>query len=214
MGALTFQYNPNLAAVDMKDQIPMSTLVLIITLITVLICFILTVIVTFSLERERKTLFKRLDSEYEKLQVETDKSDKLLLNILPPHVTDRIKGGEQVCDKFTSTIIFSDICGFTSMSHSMHPEEIVEMLNELFTDFDEALSIYGIEKIKTIGDAYMAVAGLNNEDDHAQRCLEFGIQMIHSVKMYNARKNRNLRIRIGLNSGDVVAGVIGSKKFT
>ncbi|KAL0491227.1 adenylate cyclase [Acrasis kona] len=88
------------------------------------------------------------------------------------------------------------------------------MLNEIFTEFDEALLQYGVEKIKTIGDAYMVVSGLIPRPDHAVCCLEFGIHMINTLTLYNHRHNSNIGIRVGINTGRVVAGVIGSKKFT
>jgi adenylate cyclase len=215
MGALSFVYNPALESVDMATMVQPATLVLVVTFVTVVICFLMIMAVTISLAREKKSLFARLNLEYDRVQIEKDKSDNLLLNILPESIANRIKKGDQVCDEFKeTTILFSDICGFTAMSDHMPPSEIVNMLNEIFTEFDEYLVKYGVEKIKTIGDAYMVVCGLWDEEDHAERCIEFGLHMINTVNLYNYRHDTNIKIRVGLNTGRVVAGVIGSKKFT
>jgi class 3 adenylate cyclase len=110
--------------------------------------------------------------------------------------------------------LFADIVGFTTISAKMRPEDVVHMLNDLISDFDKACAECGVEKIKTIGDAYMAVAGLpERAPDHAERVVKFAIRMFESVKAYNEAHGTDLNIRVGINSGPVVAGVIGTSKF-
>ncbi|KAL0478812.1 adenylate cyclase [Acrasis kona] len=213
MGAITFMYSKDINTVTTAIQT--NVLVLSITFATVTICFAMIVVVSLSLYQRQTRLFDKLNNEYSKVQDERQKSELLLLNILPKHISERIKKGDVVCDDMDNvTILFCDICGFTSMSNDMPPAVIVSMLNELFTEFDDSLESYGVEKIKTIGDAYMIVSGIVPTPNHAECCLEFGIQMINTVRSYNELHGTNIGIRVGLNTGRVIAGIIGSKKFT
>jgi adenylate cyclase len=111
-------------------------------------------------------------------------------------------------------VVFSDIVGFTSMSSKLTAEEVVSFLNELFGMFDNLAEAHGLEKIKTIGDAYMAVAGVPSPlEDHADRAARMGLGMIDALAEYNARTGADIQVRIGIHSGHVVAGVIGKNKF-
>ena len=143
-------------------------------------------------------------------------NESLLLNILPSPVAARLKGGESViADHFADvTVLFADLVGFTVLSGQRPPDEIVNMLNDLFRRFDAIAHRLGIEKIKTIGDAYMAVAGLPTAyPDHARRMAEMALNMIEEVARFGRDHGLETSLRIGLNSGPVVAGVIGSTKF-
>ena len=143
-------------------------------------------------------------------------NESLLLNILPRPIAQRLKSGEEkIADAFHNvSVLFADIVGFTTISAKMRPEDVVHMLNDLISDFDKACAECGVEKIKTIGDAYMAVAGLpERAPDHAERVVKFAIRMFESVKAYNEAHGTDLNIRVGINSGPVVAGVIGTSKF-
>ena len=143
-------------------------------------------------------------------------NESLLLNILPRAIAQRLKTGEErIADAFDNvSVLFADIVGFTTISAKMRPEDVVHMLNDLISDFDKACADCGVEKIKTIGDAYMAVAGLpERTPDHAERVVRFAIRMFESVKAYNETHGTDLNIRVGINSGPVVAGVIGTSKF-
>jgi class 3 adenylate cyclase len=112
------------------------------------------------------------------------------------------------------TVLFGDLVGFTVLSSEISAAEIVDVLNGLFSRFDEAASELGIEKIKTIGDCYMAVCGLPRPcSDHAQRMARMALRMVEATQEYGSEKGLNLAMRIGLNSGPVVAGVIGTSKF-
>lgn len=150
------------------------------------------------------------------LEKEKEKTSDLLLNILPKAIARKLTE-EQVgiiADEYEASIIFADIVNFTGWSKNLDPKELVFHLNELFTQFDFLTEKYNIEKIKTIGDNYMAACGLPERNEyHADNLIKFGIEMIEILEEVNRRKNLNLKMRIGINSGKVVAGVIGAKKF-
>lgn len=150
------------------------------------------------------------------LEAEKQTSDRLLLNVLPAPIATRLKQGEGVIvDRFEAvTVLFADIVGFTALSARTSPEALVAMLDELFTRFDALADRHGLEKIKTIGDAYMVVAGVPEKtDDHAVRMARMGLDMLATLADYAATNSVELTIRIGIHSGPVVAGVIGRNKF-
>jgi class 3 adenylate cyclase len=143
-------------------------------------------------------------------------SERLLLNVLPGAIADRLKAGESVIvDRFDSvSVLFADIVGFTRFASQTSPELLVTMLNELFSMFDKLAERHGIEKIKTIGDAYMVVAGVPHPvADHATAIAHMALDMIAAIEEYSKRTQLNLAIRVGIHTGSVVAGVIGTKKF-
>ena len=114
----------------------------------------------------------------------------------------------------SSTTLFADIVGFTEMSEKLSPEELVMMLNEIFSRFDNLTEKHSIEKIKTIGDAYMVVGGIPKyREDHAEAVAEMALDMMSTMTEVNEKLDKDFSIRIGINSGSVVAGVIGKKKF-
>ena len=150
------------------------------------------------------------------IQAEREKADSLLLNILPQAIGDRLKSEHRaIADGFAEvTVLFSDIVGFTKLSERLSPEELVIRLNALFSAFDDAAVQLGLEKIKTIGDAYMVVGGLPSpHDDQAGAIAEMALQMQKIVSEDARLHGDKLSIRIGINSGPVVAGVIGKRKF-
>jgi class 3 adenylate cyclase len=143
-------------------------------------------------------------------------NEALLLNILPGEIASRLKSGEhEIADAFADvTVLFGDIVGFTALSSKTSASDIVEMLNGLFSRFDDQAQKMGIEKIKTIGDCYMAVCGLPKPcPDHAARMARMALKMNAGTAEYGKELGIDLRLRIGLNSGPVVAGVIGATKF-
>jgi len=161
---------------------------------------------------------------YDKIVVEQNLSERLLLNLLPYPIAERLKARpdlstdgnpEIIADSFPEvTVLFADIVEFTRVSAGMSPELLVAMLNEIFTDFDGIADHRGLEKIKTIGDAYMAAAGLPvPAADHAARAAYMALDMLDALERFNARSGYRLQLRIGINSGAVVAGVIGKRKF-
>lgn len=175
-----------------------------------------------SLEKKRlrdldQQHLEMLNKEKELLEVEQLKTEKLMLNILPRPIADRLKRGEKnISGSYPDvTILFSDLVGFTKMSSQTSATDLVKLLNDLFSRFDKRADALGVEKIKTIGDAYMAVAGLPiPRPDHAALCAELALGMFEDLKAFNLENGKELNMRIGLNSGPVVAGVIGYTKFS
>jgi len=158
-----------------------------------------------------------LQKEKELLNIEQLKTEKLMLNILPRPIAERLKRGEQnIASSYPeATILFSDLVGFTKLSTTKTAAELVRLLNDLFSRFDKRAEALGLEKIKTIGDAYMAVGGLPiPRSDHAHICAEMALGMFEDLKGFNNQYTMDLNMRIGLNSGPVVAGVIGFTKFS
>ncbi len=146
-----------------------------------------------------------------------DESERLLLNVLPKAIATRLKQGEKtIADSFDNvTVLFADIVGFTQLSARTTPQELVEMLDVIFSDFDALAEKYGLEKIKTIGDCYMIVGGIPTpRADHAWAICRMALEMRDSVRRLSDATNAQLQIRIGVHTGAVVAGVIGKKKFS
>ncbi len=159
---------------------------------------------------------EKLATTFNKLTEEQKKSEHLLLNILPESVVHRLK--EQpttIAEAFAEvTVLFADIVGFTQLSTQVSPQELVALLNRIFSAFDELAEKHGLEKIKTIGDAYMVVGGLPiPRKDHAEAIVNMALDMQLAINQFNVETNFNCNIRIGINTGPVVAGVIGIKKF-
>jgi len=153
----------------------------------------------------------------EALHYEQEQAERLLLNILPKLIAQRLKQLEStIADNFEEvTVLFADIVGFTELSARFPPAQVVELLNRIFSAFDELSDYYGLEKIKTIGDAYMVVGGLPTpRPDHAEAIANMALDMQQVITEFNNQNNQTLSIRIGINSGPVVAGIIGIKKFS
>lgn len=151
------------------------------------------------------------------LEAEHQKSKNLLYNILPKKIAERLKTESKIiADRFpNASVLFADIVGFTELSSKTSPEYLVQTLNSIFSVFDDMVEEYGLEKIKTIGDAYMVAAGIPEpRTDHAAVIMEFAIAMTEELRKYNDKNQTSLNMRIGINSGSVVAGVIGKRKFT
>lgn len=153
------------------------------------------------------------DNELRRLHRE---NQRLLLNILPEAIADRLRGGETlIADRFDDvTLLFADIVGFTAMSSTMSPHELVSVLNEVFTVFDDLVEQHDLEKVKTIGDAYMVIGGLlDTSTDHTQRVADLALDLSARLDAIEAAARFGVQFRIGINCGPVVAGVIGTKKF-
>ena len=162
------------------------------------------------------SMTRSIREKTELIEQKNRENERLLLNILPPEIAARLKEGEQdIADSFADvTVLFGDLVGFTALSSHTSATDIVEMLNGLFSLYDEAAHELGIEKIKTIGDCYMAVCGLPRPcSDHTDRMARMALRMVEATRQYGEEKGMNLQLRIGLNSGPVVAGVIGTTKF-
>ncbi len=150
------------------------------------------------------------------LRAEQEKSERLLLNILPQAIADRLKQNETTIAEYFPevTVLFADIVGFTPLSAIMNPIDLVELLNQIFSGFDMLCEQHGLEKIKTIGDAYMVVGGIPApRADHAEAIALMALDMQTAMARFNAHHKKYFSIRVGIHSGPVVAGVIGIKKF-
>ena len=178
--------------------------------------------VTNSLHKKRLRDHDRIRLETIRLQHEIvsrekERSENLLLNILPQEISNRLKNGEDIiADSHEAvTILFADLSGFTALSRTMPATRLVAILNAIFTEIDRIMQRHGIEKIKTIGDCYMAVSGLPAaRSDHAPALVTVAFEMLKALADVNETYGTQLKMRIGLNSGNVVAGVIGLRKFT
>jgi class 3 adenylate cyclase len=143
--------------------------------------------------------------------------EHLLHEILPSRIAEKIIQGEKTIaeESKNMTILFADIVGFTSLSETLSPTEIVTVLNEVYSRLDELADHYGIEKIKTIGDAYMAISTQGDDNlEHKRRMLEFAQQVISICKTIHIAENTSIQVRIGIHSGPTVAGVLGTKKYS
>ena len=151
----------------------------------------------------------------ERAQAETD---ALLRNILPESVVDRLKADPEaaIADSFEETsVLFADLKGFVPTAHKLGPQKTVALLNEIVSEFDKLVATHGAEKIKTIGDAYMAAAGVPEPaHDHADRLARLAFAMLDVVARIGTRRELGLEMRIGIASGPVMAGIIGTKRLT
>jgi class 3 adenylate cyclase/Tfp pilus assembly protein PilF len=177
------------------------------------------------IEKERElsdTLNRNLAQTLYALEHEQATSDRLLLNVLPESIAERMKAGETtIADHFESvTVLFADLVGFTSLASRMNPVQVVEILDSLFSTFDALAQLHGVEKIKTIGDAYLAVCGVPRAvENHTENIAAFALDMCSAVSDFGRQLQTTgeavqLEVRIGIHVGEVVAGVIGKKKFS
>ena len=169
--------------------------------------------VAYSLEAAIRVDFLRRRD----IAAERARSEKLLLNILPAPVAERLKAGEKaIAEDFDdATILFADIVGYTQLASKMTADQLVALLNDVFSRFDRLCDLRGAEKIKTIGDAYMAVGGITKPmTAQADTMAELGVDMLDELETVNRQRGLSLKLRVGLHSGPVVAGVIGDRKFS
>ncbi len=154
---------------------------------------------------------------FENIQEERRKSEQLLLNILPKPILDRLKQKEEIiADSFEDvTVMFADLVGFTELAGRIPPIELVNLLNTIFSAFDRAAARNGLEKIKTIGDAYMVVGGLPvSRPDHVEAVADLALEVMAALPNLQTEQTKSLAIRIGIHTGPVVAGIIGTHKFS
>jgi class 3 adenylate cyclase len=176
---------------------------------------IYTILWYFAVEKQK--LQKQVDLQHEQLRVEKELSERLLLNVLPAAIAERLKKGESNIAQGHAdvTVMFADIVGFTKMTEELSPVETVKILNDVFSMFDEIADKYRVEKIKTIGDAYMAAGGLESgaEVHYADAVANMALEMLERVHDYRQRTGERIELRVGIGTGPIVAGVIGKKKF-
>jgi PAS domain S-box-containing protein len=158
-----------------------------------------------------------LKSTEEELRQQRLLSERLLLNVLPPPISQRLKRGEKtIADNFAeATVLFADIVGFTEISDQSSPTELIDLLNEIFSAFDSLVDHYELEKIKTIGDAYMVVGGVPNpKADHVASVADFAIDLLDNIQHFRSRQGMAIALRVGIHTGPVIAGIIGTRKFS
>ena len=165
---------------------------------------------------EKHKIQAHLEEAHVLLQEEQARSERLLLNILPGPIAERLKSSNQtIADSFSDvSVMFVDIVNFTRIAEGLKPQEVFTMLNRIFSSFDELAEKYGLEKIKTIGDAYMVAGGLNDAcHDYTAALVDMALDMRDLLQRDFHVNSRHLEVRIGIGSGPVVAGVVGKKKF-
>jgi adenylate cyclase len=166
--------------------------------------------------REKDRLKRELDEQHRLLTIEQERSERLLLNVLPGHIAERLKRDTSViADGIADcTVMFADLTDFTRLSEEMPPRDMVALLNEIFSWFDMLAENYGLEKIKTIGDAYMVAGGLlDSSTEYTEALADMALEIRDKIAVRTTYTSKPLGIHIGIGSGPVVAGVIGVKKF-
>lgn len=150
------------------------------------------------------------------IERERARADHLLAQILPASIAERLKTqGGTIADSYAeATVLFADIVSFTALSSQLLPRDLIDVLNGVFTAFDELADRHGLEKIRTIGDSYMIAGGLPElRDDHAEAMADMALDMLDALRKFNLKHDQSIAVRIGINTGPVVAGVIGTKKL-
>jgi adenylate cyclase len=196
--------------------IPIRTSVVFFALNFVAVATIVYLLLRFSIQEKQKTQ-ARLEEAHTLLQQEQERSERLLLNILPGPIAERLKHSSQtIADGFADvTVMFADIVNFTHIASGMTPSQVFAMLNQVFSAFDELAEQFGLEKIKTIGDAYMVAGGLNSNAsiDYSGAIADMAVAMRDLLRRDFSINASHLEVRIGIGSGPLVAGVVGKKKF-
>jgi adenylate cyclase len=197
------------------QAIPLKTSMIFFALNFAAVSAIVFLLLRFSIQEKQKAQAK-LQEAHELLQVEQERSERLLLNILPGPIAERLKSSNQtIADGFADvTVMFADIVNFTQVAEGLSPNQVFSMLNRIFSSFDELAERFGLEKIKTIGDAYMVAGGLDKEsEDYCAAIADMAQAMRDTLQRDFAVNSRHLEIRVGIGTGPVVAGVVGKKKF-
>jgi adenylate cyclase len=195
--------------------VPIRTSVIFFALNFIAVASIIYMLLRYSIQQKRKIQAK-LEEAHTLLQAEQERSERLLLNILPAPVAERLKNSDQtIADGFADvTVMFADIVNFTEVAADLSPNQVFSMLNRIFSAFDELAERFGLEKIKTIGDAYMVAGGLNDGmAEYAKAIADMAIAMRDVLQRDFAVNAAHLEMRIGIGTGPLVAGVVGKKKF-
>ena len=198
-----------------KFTVPIRTSIAFFALNFIAVSAIIYLLLRHSIIAKNKTQ-ESLAAAHEMLQDEQDRSEKLLLNILPGSIAERLKNSDQtIADGFADvSVMFADIVNFTQVAADMAPAQVFSMLNRIFSAFDELAEEHQLEKIKTIGDAYMIAGGLGSgEDEYSAKIADMALAMRDLLKRDFAINASHLDIRIGIGTGPVIAGVVGKKKF-
>lgn len=169
--------------------------------------------VTYLIER----LFRNQFLIQKDLDMERARAEELIHNLLPTTIASRLKAGEKVIAEShgEATVLFSDLVGFTTLTKRLSPSHLIEVLNDVFSILDELTERHGVEKIKTIGDAYMVIAGAGiTRSNSAQSIADFALEMVDRIRAYAAEKKLPIALRVGISTGQVISGVIGLKRLS
>ncbi len=213
--AMSGVFDVYLADAAQPYKIPTQISVFFFALNFAAISTIVFLLLRFSASEKRK-IQTHLEEAHQQLQEEQERSERLLLNILPGPVAERLKNSDQtIADGFADvSVMFVDIVNFTKVAEGLKPQQVFSMLNRIFSSFDELAEKYGLEKIKTIGDAYMVAGGLNDQcSDYSDALVDLALEMRDLLQNDFQVNQMHLEVRIGIGTGPVVAGVVGKKKF-
>jgi len=203
------------SVISQRANVPVRTTIFFFALNFISVSTIIYMLLRLSIAEKRK-MQESLEKAHQQVQIEQERSEKLLLNILPSPVAERLKNSDKtIADGFADvTVMFADIVNFTQVAANMSPSQVFTMLNRIFSAFDELAEQYGLEKIKTIGDAYMVAGGLNEEQaDYSAAIADMAVSMRDLLRRDFEVNAAHLEIRIGIGTGPIVAGVLGKKKF-
>ncbi len=203
------------AALKPAVQIPLRTSIVFFALNFLFVSTMIYLLLRFSIAEKHKAQ-ARFEDAHHALEHEQERSERLLLNILPAPVALRLKNAEHtIADGFAdATVMFADIVNFTQVAANMTPSQVFSMLNSIFSAFDDMAEQHGLEKIKTIGDAYMVAGGINSDnDDYSAAIADLALAMQKLLRHDFAVNTSHLEMRMGIGTGPVVAGVVGKKKF-
>jgi adenylate cyclase len=194
--------------------LPMRTIAVFFVLNLAAVSTIIYMLISY-FARERQRLSSQLERSHAQLLEEQGKSEALLLNVLPARVAEQLKRQDAVADGYADvTVVFADIVNFTGVSEELAPGDVIFLLNELFSGFDQSAERHGVEKIKTIGDAYMAAGGLNAQTpDYTAAVAEMALDMVAFMRGRHTPNGAVLGLHVGIATGPVGAGVIGRTKF-
>ena len=211
----TFDYYLADSLAATQHKVPTQTTVIFFALNFAAVSTIVFLLLRYSAIEKQKAQ-AHLEAAHQQLQVEQNRSERLLLNILPGPIAERLKNSNQtIADGFADvSVMFVDIVNFTRIAEGLNPQQVFSMLNKIFSSFDELAEKYGLEKIKTIGDAYMVAGGLNDErSDYSEALVDMALEMRDLLQRDFQVNQMHLEVRIGIGTGPVVAGVVGKKKF-
>jgi adenylate cyclase len=199
--------------------VPMRTVAVFFVLNFTILSSIMYVLLRYFVQQ--KDVFQaELSHQHELVREEQKKSEQLLNTILPPHIADRLKQGDTVAQGCPDvTVMFADIVNFTALAEKGYPKQVVNILNTVFTRFDELAKAHGVDKIKTIGDAYMVAGGLprdGKEDEHeyVDAVADMALEILELARTDETMKRHDIKFHVGIATGPVIAGVIGATRFS
>jgi class 3 adenylate cyclase len=196
--------------------VPMKTVAVFFVLNFTILSTIVYLLLRYFVQ-QKDTFQAELSQQHELVQAERQKSDQLLTTILPTHIAQRLKDQQTtIADGFADvSVMFADIVNFTSLAEELAPQEVVAFLNDVFTRCDELAEKHGVDKIKTIGDAYMVAGGLSGDrKGYEASVAEMALEMLELTRSNDTMRRYNISFHIGIATGPAIAGVIGATRFT